>query len=102
MRSFVKFDGRANKMKISLKIQAGAKKESLEKQSDTWRLKISAPPIEGRGNQRVREILAQIFEVPISKVDIIRGEKSKQKIFELPGNLRPEEIEIIFSRASWK
>ncbi len=42
---------------------------------------VNQPPLEGKANKAVAEVLAEHFKVSKSKVVLIRGEKSKQKTF---------------------
>jgi uncharacterized protein (TIGR00251 family) len=44
---------------------------------------VSAPPLEGKANAAVIEILAKHFKVAKSKVFLRRGQKAKIKFFEV-------------------
>jgi uncharacterized protein len=44
---------------------------------------VNQPPLEGKANKAVAEALAEYFKVSKSKVILIRGEKSKQKVFSI-------------------
>jgi hypothetical protein len=55
------------------------------------KIKIDAPPIEGRANEKIIKFLSEILRIPKSKISIISGEKSKTKLIFVEGN--PEEIE---------
>lgn len=44
---------------------------------------VKAPPLEGKANKEVIEALAKFFETKKAKVILIRGEKSKNKVFEI-------------------
>jgi len=44
---------------------------------------VTAPPVENRANLAVRELLAEKFEVPKSRVALVRGAKSPIKEFEI-------------------
>ncbi len=43
------------------------------------RIKVAAPPVEGKSNKRVIEILSKALDVPKSRISIIRGHKSRIK-----------------------
>lgn len=49
--------------------------------SDTgvYKVYVSVPPVEGRANQRIIELLADFFKVKKSRITIISGLKSKEK-----------------------
>lgn len=44
---------------------------------------VNVPPIEGRANERVIELLSDHLGVPKSRIRLIRGEKSKLKTFRV-------------------
>ena len=73
-------------MKISVQVKTNAKQEFLERLPDgTFVARVRVPPIEGRANERIREILAEFFDCPKSHIRLVAGEKSKKKVFEVPG-----------------
>lgn len=44
---------------------------------------VTAPPADNRANEAVRESLAEFYGVSKSRVRLVRGGKSRTKIFEL-------------------
>ncbi|MDP8233516.1 MAG: DUF167 domain-containing protein [Candidatus Saelkia tenebricola] len=70
-------------MKVTVRVVSGAKKADIRKEADVLRVKIDAPPVEGKANKRLIEILAEYFLVPKSKIKIIKGERSKNKIIQV-------------------
>ncbi|MFA7255336.1 MAG: DUF167 domain-containing protein [Candidatus Omnitrophota bacterium] len=71
-------------MKYTIKVKTNAKKSSVEQAADgSLRVFVKAPPQEGRANEAVIEALAAHFKVPKSRVAIVGGFKSKQKIIEI-------------------
>lgn len=71
-------------MKIFVYVKAGARENKLEKIDDiTYKVSVKAPPVGGRANIEVEEVLADYFKLPTSKVYIISGFKSKSKIVML-------------------
>jgi len=55
------------------------------------RLKVKAPAVDGKANTALIEYLAELTDVPRSKIQIKAGEKARIKIVELEG-LSPEEV----------
>jgi len=49
------------------------------------KIKISAPPVDGKANERLTEVLSKAFRVSKSNVEIIRGKSSKLKTVRLTG-----------------
>lgn len=71
-------------MIFEIKIQAGSKHESVEKISDNQlKVKVKDRPIEGKANERLREVLSEYFGVPKSAIEIIKGAHSKNKLVEI-------------------
>ncbi len=71
-------------MKISVSVKTKSKIESVEKQNDgSYIVRVHAPPVEGKANERIRELLAKYFGLPKSSVEIVSGLKGKKKIFKL-------------------
>lgn len=72
---------------IALHIQPGAKKtELVGEHGERLKIKIKAPPVEGEANICLIEFLAGYFKVPRSRVHLLSGESSRQKLVlvELP------------------
>ncbi|HIC09134.1 MAG TPA: DUF167 domain-containing protein, partial [Aquificales bacterium] len=45
--------------------------------------RVNQPPEKGRANERIAELLAEYFDIPKSRVRLVRGETSKEKVFEI-------------------
>ena len=63
------------------------------------KIRISAPPVDGKSNERLTEVLAKAFEVPKSGVEIIRGHHSRVKTITISGIGR-DEYETLVSKFS--
>jgi len=62
----------------------GSKKESVVIASDGQLvIKTSSRPVEGEANKAIVEAVAEVFGLSKSKVEIIRGDKSKNKRIKL-------------------
>ena len=69
-------------MKITVTVKPSSKKESIEQQPDgSYLVRVNVPPVDGKANERVRELLAEHFRRPKSLVTLVSGPKSKKKIF---------------------
>lgn len=66
---------------ISVKVRAGAKKELLEKISDTkFKIAVREKAEHNQANKRVIELLAAQFNVPVSKIRIAKGHRGPSKL----------------------
>ena len=71
-------------MKISVTVKPNSKKEGVVPLGEgAFTVRVAAPPVEGKANARVIELLARHFGVPKSRVSIARGALGKRKIVEI-------------------
>jgi uncharacterized protein (TIGR00251 family) len=49
----------------------------------TLRVRVTAPPADGKANKKLIKLLAQAFDVPKSAVVIVAGATSREKIVEV-------------------
>ncbi|QIB50587.1 DUF167 family protein [Pseudomonas sp. OIL-1] len=56
------------------------------------KIRISAPPVDGKANEMLLKFLATAFAVPRQRVSLLSGQQSRQKrvAIEAPGVLPPE------------
>jgi uncharacterized protein (TIGR00251 family) len=52
---------------------------------DALKVKVHAPPVEGRANAALCEFLAETFGLPRRAVTVLRGDTSRQKTVRLDG-----------------
>lgn len=75
-------------MRVEVLVKPNARKEELiEVDSKTFQIKVSVPPEGGKANKRVIEMLAKHLGIAKSKLTIVKGQKSRQKVVEIDGNL---------------
>jgi len=80
-------------MKISVIVHPNSKKPRIEKDlTKMLHIYVNAPPLEGKANKVVVESLAKYFKIKKSNIVLIRGEKSKNKVFEIITNTTRENI----------
>ncbi len=71
-------------MRIFVKVKPNAKVEKIEKIDEThFSVSVKAPPVEGKANKAVVELIANYFNVTKSRVRIISGFSSKNKVIEI-------------------
>lgn len=72
-------------MKLLVKIIPNAKNtEVVGWEGQTLKIRLAAPPIEGRANKELIKFLAEICECSPSEIEITKGLASKQKTLEVP------------------
>lgn len=73
-------------MLIEVLIQTKTSKDEITGFHDgRLKIKISAPPVNGRANKRLIELISRHFGIPKSNVDIIKGKSSRLKTVKVSG-----------------
>ncbi|HEX8931803.1 MAG TPA: DUF167 domain-containing protein [Patescibacteria group bacterium] len=71
-------------MRVTITAHPNSRKPRVEKDLfNELHIYVSEPPLEGKANRAVAESLANHYKVPKSKVKLLKGEKSKIKVFEI-------------------
>ena len=77
--------------RITIKVTPNAKRTEflglveLPDSGTALGIKLKAPPVDGKANQALREVIAEALGVPKSAVSIVRGESSRLKVIEVAG-----------------
>ena len=67
-------------------MQPRAKKTELaEKVGDAYKLRLAAPPVDGKANEACIRFFARRFGVPQSGVRIVQGLTGRMKVIEVEG-----------------
>ena len=70
-------------MRIEATVKPNSRLEKIEKVgSNKYKLSVKQPAKEGKANQGAIELLSSYFNIPKSSISLVRGEKSRIKIFE--------------------
>jgi uncharacterized protein (TIGR00251 family) len=80
-----------------VKVQPRAKRTGLaEKSGEAYKLRLAAPPVDGKANDELVRFFAERCRVPRSAVRIVRGETSRIKVVEIEG-MEPDRLERILA-----
>jgi uncharacterized protein (TIGR00251 family) len=85
-----------DKLLIELRVQPRASRDGFaEPMGERLKVRITAPPVDGKANAHLVKFLAKAFGVPRSSVRIVRGQTGREKTVAIdsPGRL-PDEIPI--------
>ena len=74
-------------MRLALRVQPGAKHSTLLARlaSGEWKVAVAAPPLEGRANEAVVELVSELLGVKRRQVTVARGASSRSKLVEVEG-----------------
>lgn len=71
-------------MKITIRVKPNARKNEIKPLGENkYLVSVTAPPVDGRANDKVIELLAEYFDRPKRAITILRGATSKGKIVEI-------------------
>ena len=70
-------------MYIKVFITPGAKKENVEEKGEMLAISVREPATGNRANDRVRELIALREGVPLGKVRILTGHRSRAKMISV-------------------
>ncbi len=79
---------------LALHVQPGAKRtEAAGEHGGALRIRLAAPPVDGKANAELVRFLADAFDVPQRQVTILRGETSRQKSVRIDAPAaRPDRV----------
>ena len=71
-------------VKIYLQPKA-SKNEVVGPYRDGIKIKVTAPPTEGKANQALLRLLAKELGIPSSSIEIVKGHHSREKTLKISG-----------------
>jgi len=79
---------------LVLHVQPGAKRSEIAGlHGDSLKVRLAAPPIEGRANEALLKFIAGIFAVPLRNVELLQGNQSRHKVVAVTGSrIEPESL----------
>ena len=88
-------------IRLKVRVTPNARKNEVTAcTGDEIRLKVKAPAVDGKANAALIEYLAELTDVPRSKIQIKAGEKARIKVVELEGP-SPEEVRARIMPQKW-
>ena len=79
-------DKTKTRARFTVKVQPRAKATALaEKVGDAYKLRLQAPPVDGKANEACIRFFAERLGVAPSAVRIVQGLTSRRKIIEVEG-----------------
>ncbi|HHV48101.1 MAG TPA: YggU family protein [Rhodocyclaceae bacterium] len=69
---------------LSLHVQPGAKKsECAGLHGEALKIRLAAPPVDGKANEALLRFLAQRLAIPRQQISLKSGQTSRQKVVEI-------------------
>lgn len=79
---------------LTLHVQPGAKRTDVAGlHGEALKIRLAAPPIEGRANEALLKFIAESFGVPLRQVELKQGGQSRHKVVAITGSkVEPESL----------
>jgi len=71
-----------------------SKNEIIGPYRDGIKVKVTAPPIEGKANEALIKFLAKEFKIPPSSIEILKGHRSREKTLKISGVALHEHLDF--------
>ena len=72
--------------RLRLRVAPGSARSGIVgRYGEAWKVRVSAPPEDGRANDAVLHLLAETLSVPRAAVTLVSGHGARDKIVELTG-----------------
>lgn len=72
---------------LTLHVQPGAKRsEVVGLHGDALKIRLAAPPVEGRANEALLRFISELFDVPLRQVELKQGGQSRHKVVVVQGS----------------
>lgn len=81
-------------LQLRLKVAPSASQDSLAIEEDHLKVRIKAPPTDGKANKYLKKYLGKLFKVPQSRVSIERGANSRLKLVKIHNPVRLPDFMI--------
>lgn len=81
-------------MKFRVSVIPNAKQtEIVGKIDGVWKIRLKAPPVEGRANEELIRFLAETLDAAQSEIEIEKGLGSKLKTIKIPDRIRLDAMD---------
>lgn len=70
-------------MRYTIKVVPNSKHPEVIREGDVLKIKVHAPAKEGKANEKLLGLLAEYFDIPVSRIKIVSGYASKNKVVEI-------------------
>jgi uncharacterized protein len=82
----IKFTITDSGVTFSVRVQPRAPRSGVAGETDgALRIRLAAPPVDGEANEELVNFLARLLDIPRRQIEIISGQRSKNKVVRVSG-----------------
>jgi uncharacterized protein (TIGR00251 family) len=75
-----------SRTRLRVRVAPGARTAAVVgRHGEAWKLRVTAPPADGKANEAVLRLLAETLAVPRARVALVSGHGGRDKVVELTG-----------------
>jgi uncharacterized protein (TIGR00251 family) len=75
-----------------------SRSEIVGREDGAWKIRLAAPPVDGKANDALIRFLADILDLAPSEIDIVKGHSSKTKILSV--HMAEEDVATALKNAT--
>ena len=80
---------------FKIRVQPRASKtEIVGAYGGALKVRLAAPPVDGKANEACRKFLAKLFQVPFASVEIVTGDSARDKLIRIH-NISKNQVQKI-------
>lgn len=82
-----------DRLTLNVRVQPRASKDEIVGiQGDRLKIRITAPPVDGKANAHLIQYLARVFDIPKTRISLLGGESGREKrlLIVSPTRLPPQ------------
>lgn len=69
---------------LEIQVKPNARRQRIEKtEAGLWIAHLQSPPVDGKANQELIELLAKALGIPKSRLQLKAGSRSRRKLIEV-------------------
>lgn len=76
-------------MRITVRVIPRSSKNEISQEGDTFKVRLTAPPVDGAANEALLKLLAERLGLPKRALRIVQGTAGRQKIIQIDDPTSP-------------
>jgi uncharacterized protein (TIGR00251 family) len=85
---------------LTLHVQPGAKRTEVQgSHDDALKVRLAAPPVDGKANQTLRRFFADAFGVALGAVTLERGQNTRHKVVRIAAPTKRPDRQWLLEKA---